>query len=216
VTLDASFVNSYSDLKFGRTLDFGIRFGDTLDNNLIGFVDLVIDTTFVDYYTPVIDGIEINGELVEGDSVDVDPNQYTSILIQLDDAGISSSGIASAIVYYSLTAELDDFDIEDYDEEIWLSFNLEGMVNEEYFNIFPSEQAAFVGFPQGTVVSVVVVIVDQEGYEVTKELTITVGAAEPEGILASQILMSVAGAIVIGSIIYRFLRRKKVKVIDRA
>jgi hypothetical protein len=43
----------------------------------------------------------------------------------------------------------------------------------------------------------------------------TVGEEGSEWLLPSQILMALAGVIVVGSIIYRFLRRKKVRIIKR-
>jgi hypothetical protein len=214
LVVDSALIESFTDLKYGRTLVYGIRFADLFNNPSVpmSYIDLPIQTEFVDYWTPVILGIEINGELVgEDNTIDIAPNQYTSITVYVNELGQSSSMMRISTVYYTTDIAGDG---EDY--TAWSTLELKGVGNDEYYKIFPNDQIALVGFPQGTELHVVIVFEDYAGNQVVSdEIVISVGEVGAEMVMASQILMSVAGAIIVGSILYRFLRRKKMKVIDR-
>jgi hypothetical protein len=198
-----------ASLTYGSSIVCDLYVSDILGNDNTGS-EIRIFTDFVDEIIPDILSIEINGNVVdEENKATIEPNQYTSIEVAFDDLGKNSSRIKSAIVYYTTGSASGEY-------TSWNSFDLNEMTGYRLYQTFPNDQVGFVGFAPNTVITVVVVITDNDGNVVESEqITITVIGEEPAMVMASQILMSVAGAIVVGSIIYRFLRRKKVKVIDR-
>jgi hypothetical protein len=138
----------------------------------------------------------------------IDPDSYTSLRIHINDGGSLSSLIESVTVYYTIEDGSSNY-LE------WSSFELNSMARGGYYNVFPNEQLGLVGFPQGVTVTVKIIVTDFNGNSAEIDFTLTVSAEDSTLYLGSQIMMAIAGAIVIGSLIYRFLRRKKVKVIDR-
>jgi hypothetical protein len=194
-------------IRWGRLIYIKIALSDTLGNNNNTLSYFTIE--MIDQVAPEILSITINDEEIKDNEITIEPNKYTSITVYYDDGTVNSSKISSAIIYYT-TEDASGNYLE------WDSFTLNTMAGFTLYQVFPNDQVGLVGFAPGSTVTVVVVITDGDGnVAVSDEITITVKGTEEPMILASQILMAIAGAIVVGSIIYRFLRRKKVKVIDR-
>jgi hypothetical protein len=219
--------------RVGSTNEYELIITDalmsTLDPTLYQTIDLLstlivtdnfgnVNTTIItdgmiiltDVTAPELNGILINGEKIDLDSntIDIDPNTFVMIEVLTGDGGNLGSGIFTVTVYYTLENPTGDY-------TTWNSFDLDA-VDGRYYNTFPNDQLALVGFPQGSTITFVIVIEDRNDNVLeTDQITMTVGEEGSEWLLPSQILMAIAGAIVVGSIIYRFLRRKKVKVIDR-
>ena len=206
-------------LFYGKVIEFWIDVIDEVDNS---YTTPKSFFRISDGVAPSILSVEINEIDIADDDNDDDPaddettisiapNTYTSIVVRFEDGGENSSGITGAKVYFTTDV---DANADDYAD--WDSFDLNTMSGDLLYETFPNIQQYSVGFAPDSSVKLVIVITDSDGnVGISEDYTIIVEAEDEQLYMASTILMSVAGAIVVGSIIYRFLRRKKVKVIDR-